>query len=62
MRVFIFFRAEGWYPVELPSESHVLPNVQCNPGTIKVEDMDGNVVWPVEIPPHPTRSCKAEAS
>lgn len=37
MRTVIFFREEGWYPVE---------HVDLNPGTKRVEDIDGNVLWP----------------
>jgi hypothetical protein len=44
LTVFIFFRKEGWYPVEIPPEQ-LDENIRLNPGTLKVEDMQGNVVW-----------------
>lgn len=34
-----------FYPVELQDESHVLANVESNPGTTKVTTPDGRVVW-----------------
>lgn len=47
---FLFYRHDGagkvfFYPVALPSEAEVLPNVKCNPSTIKVTDPDGKVIW-----------------
>lgn len=48
-QTFLFYRAdvgrEFFYPVKLPSESEVLPNVEANPGTTKVTTLDGRVVW-----------------
>ena len=41
---FIFFRAEGWYVVEIPAD-HLIANVELNPGTLRVETLDGRVVW-----------------
>lgn len=46
MKTYIFFRAEGWYPVKCTNDVDVLRHVELNPGTIKVEDMDGRIVWP----------------
>ena len=45
MQTYIFFRKEGWYPVELPDVAAVQKNVELNPGTIRVEDVDGKIVW-----------------
>lgn len=47
---FLFYRHDGqgnvvFYPVALPNEKEVLPNVKCNPATIKVTDIEGNVIW-----------------
>lgn len=46
---YIFFRMhegrEYFYPVCLYGDEDVIPNVECNPGTIRVEDMNGNVKW-----------------
>lgn len=41
---FVFFRDKMFYVVEIPRE-HLLANVELNPGTTKVEDVSGNVVW-----------------
>lgn len=43
--IYIFFRAEGWYLVELWGDEDILPNVELNPGTLRVEDMAGRIVW-----------------
>lgn len=42
---YIFFREGMFYPVDLDGDAEVLPNVECNPGTIRVEDATGRVVW-----------------
>ncbi|MBA9069573.1 hypothetical protein FHR71_003334 [Methylobacterium sp. RAS18] len=49
LTVFLFFRAgpDGklfFYPIEIPA-AHLDDNIRLNPGTVKVEDMAGNVVW-----------------
>ena len=44
LSIFIFFRAEGWYPVEIPADQ-LDENIRLNPGTLRVEDIAGNVVW-----------------
>ena len=44
LQPFVFFREGMFYVVEIPSED-VLANVELNPGTIRVEDLAGNVVW-----------------
>ncbi len=44
-RVFIFHRADGFYPLELPEDT-VADNAECNPGTVRVEDaVTGELVW-----------------
>lgn len=44
-QVFLFFRKEGFYPVEIPADQ-VLANVELNPGTLKVTKADGvTIVW-----------------
>lgn len=49
---FLFHRLhEGkpfFYPVDLPNEAEVLPNVEANPGTQKVTTPDGSVVWSLQ--------------
>jgi hypothetical protein len=41
---FVFFRDRHFYVVEIPPDQ-VLANVVLNPGTTRVEDLKGNVVW-----------------
>lgn len=45
----IFFREEGFYPVQLsgavPTAVEVLDHAALNPGTLRIEDMNGNVLW-----------------
>ena len=52
----LFFRETGgeefFYPIELPIEigksieEMVKANAELNPGTIRVEDIEGHVLWP----------------
>lgn len=42
---YIFFRDDMWYPVECKDDAEVLVHVELNPGTTRVEDMNGRVVW-----------------
>ena len=44
---FIFFRDAHFYIVEITREQ-VLANVELNPGTIRVEDIAGNVIWSLQ--------------
>jgi len=37
-----------FYAVDLPNDDEVLPNVECNPGTVKVTTPDGRVVWSLQ--------------
>jgi hypothetical protein len=41
---FVFFRAEGFYIVEIP-EATLEDNVKSNPGTVRVETIEGEIVW-----------------
>ncbi len=51
--VAIFFRAEGWYPIEfidpsacgLSMEQQAAQHAETNPGTLRVEDVNGTVLW-----------------
>ncbi len=52
----LFFRriaaAEHFYPIEMPAihgktiEEVARDNAECNPGTLRVEDLSGRVLWP----------------
>lgn len=44
---FVFFREGHFYVVEIPRDQ-VIANVELNPGTLKVEDIEGNVVWQLQ--------------
>lgn len=47
--VMIFVRAEGFYPVQgvlgIPLGEQAAEHAAINPGTLRVEDVDGNVLW-----------------
>ena len=44
-RTFLFFRENGFYPIELP-EATVEDCAECNPGTLKVMDaLTGEIIW-----------------
>lgn len=43
--IYIFFRQEGWYPLELGSDEEAIANAKCNPGTLKVENSEGTLIW-----------------
>jgi hypothetical protein len=45
MKVYIFFRKEGWYPLNLGSDEEARANAEHNPGTLKVETVQGRLVW-----------------
>ena len=45
--VYLFHRADGFYPLELRNDDEARANAECNPGTLKVENaITGAVVWP----------------
>ena len=47
MRVIIFHRGEFWYPTEYPATySDWQAEADRNPGTTKITDADGDVLWP----------------
>lgn len=45
----IFIRAEGFYPIqgvrEKPLAEQAAEHAALNPGTLRVEDAGGNVLW-----------------
>ena len=41
--IYIFHRKEGWYPLELESDEAAIENAQINPGTERVERLDGSM-------------------
>lgn len=44
LRTYVFHRKTHWYPVEIPCET-LMDNITHNPGTTKVTDLDGEVLW-----------------
>jgi hypothetical protein len=40
-----FHRADGFYFVTLKDDEDAINNAHHNPGTLRVEDIDGRVVW-----------------
>jgi hypothetical protein len=42
-----FFRRGFFYTIELGSDDQARENAEYNLGTIRVEDVNGNVVWPI---------------
>jgi hypothetical protein len=49
LSVFLFFRRDAggklfFYPVEIPADQ-LDENIRLNPGTVKVEDNQGNLAW-----------------
>jgi hypothetical protein len=55
MQTYLFFRKDPktgeqfFYPVQLADDADALRNVEGNPGTVKVEDMHGRVVYPAAV-------------
>jgi hypothetical protein len=47
LETFLFFREGFFYPVEIPPEQ-LLANIELNPGTLKVEDLSGKIVWQLQ--------------
>lgn len=46
--VYLFVREGGFfYPIELNDDNDAKANAECNPGTMRVEDMEGRIVWEV---------------
>ena len=47
----VFFRKGGFYPLDMPTipdktiEEVARDNAECNPGTVRVEDIHGRVLW-----------------
>lgn len=49
MTVYIFHRDEMFYPLELKDDANAIANAKCNPGTIKVTNVEtGEIVRPNE--------------
>ena len=48
--VLIFFRDIGWYPIfavkDIDLRTQARDHAALNPGTVRVEDLHGTVLWP----------------
>lgn len=42
----VFVRREGLYPVSMPAADDLKEHAASNPGTLRIEDMKGTVLWP----------------
>lgn len=45
LRLVIFFREEGFYGLILPDTDDLAAHAEANPGTLHIEDADGNLLW-----------------
>lgn len=44
-KVVIFFREEGWYPIMVREDEDLAVHAELNPGTLRIEDINGNILW-----------------
>lgn len=44
-RVVIFIRDGFFYPLTLPESADLAAHARANPGTLRIEDAAGNVLW-----------------
>lgn len=44
-RVVVFIRAEGFYPITVRADESLARHAELNPGTLRIDDIDGNVLW-----------------
>ncbi|XQA74619.1 hypothetical protein ACM9XA_03520 [Xanthomonas sacchari] len=49
MNFYVFRREEGFYCLLLRDDADAVANAECNPGTLRVEDMNGRQVWPLPL-------------
>lgn len=45
MKTYLFFREGHFYPVEEESDEKVLTHVPLNPGTLRIETIEGRVIY-----------------
>ena len=45
MQAYIFFRERGFYQIKLRDDAAAKKDAELNPGTIRVEDDEGRIVW-----------------
>jgi hydroxymethylglutaryl-CoA reductase len=44
---YLFFRADGFYPLELKDDEDAIANAERNKGTLQVKDLNGRIVWAI---------------
>jgi hypothetical protein len=42
----VFRRAEGFYIIDLPADDDLAEHARLNPGTIRIETVSGEQLWP----------------
>lgn len=42
----VFVRAERFYVIDLPADDDLNEHARLNPGTLRIEDATGKVLWP----------------
>lgn len=47
-QLYVFVRKEGFYTIRLYDDDDARHNAKINPGTLRVEDQQGNVVWSLQ--------------
>jgi len=44
-KIYLFYREDGFYSLELVDDEDAIRNAIFNPGTLTVTDIDSNIVW-----------------
>jgi len=47
--LYIFVRKDMFYPIMLYDDADARANAECNPGTVRVEDHTGRIVWEAPV-------------
>lgn len=42
---YLFFRDKHFYTINMKDDADAVTNAECNPGTTRVEDINGRIVW-----------------
>ena len=42
----VFIREDSFYMINLPETDDLNKHAEMNPGTLRVEDLEGNILWP----------------
>ena len=44
-KIYLFFREDMFYPLELVDDDDANANAECNHGTAEVRTFDGEIIW-----------------